>query len=189
MPLPVICRETRFEPPHRHNADEMGVSFAFGTATDPRMLRFEKCEKPAWNGRCGVVADRNLPFERRALQPPGDQSMPSSFEPVTRSCFERRMPDGKLDLIFKVAFGIDAAAARYLRVSRMSIWRWRHDRAPIPAWVMKVLSDRLRDKVAEAQAAQGKLQYMQALPPKPHRPLSGCCAGLHRKIKKDVSYA
>jgi hypothetical protein len=68
----------------------------------------------------------------------------------------------------------------------MTIWRWRHDRAPIPAWVTKVLSNLLQDKVEEAHAAQTRLRDILALPPKPPRPLSGCCAGRERRVKKSL---
>jgi hypothetical protein len=47
---------SRIEPPHRHNAHGASVSYASATATNRRILRFEKYKKPAWNGRCGVVA-------------------------------------------------------------------------------------------------------------------------------------
>src|SRR5215472_10275256 len=110
--------------------------------------------------------------------------MSSCTEPVTRSRFERRLPGGKLDLVFKVAFGSGAAAARALRVSKMTIWRWRHDRAPLPKWVADVLSNLLQSKVAEAHLAQTEFRDFLALPPRPPRKLSGCCAGRHRRIKR-----
>jgi hypothetical protein len=47
-----------FEPPQCHNTDGTSVSCGFATATLYRMLRFEMGRKPAWNGHCGVVADR-----------------------------------------------------------------------------------------------------------------------------------
>jgi hypothetical protein len=46
-----------FEPPHRHNPDGTGISGLSATATRRRLLRFQKCRKPAWGGHCGVVAD------------------------------------------------------------------------------------------------------------------------------------
>jgi hypothetical protein len=95
---------------------------------------------------------------------------------VTTSRFERRLPGGRHDIIFRVAFGSDSAAARALRVSRMTIWRWRHDRAPLSNRVMEVLPDLIQAKVAEAHLAQTELGYFLALPPKPPRKLSGCCA-------------
>lgn len=110
--------------------------------------------------------------------------MPSCSEPVTRSRFERRLPDGKYDLMFKVAFGGDAAAARYLNVSRMSVWRWRHEWAPVPKGVAEKMKKLVHEKVAEAHEAQQQLRDFLALPPRPPRKLSGSCAGRHRRIKK-----
>lgn len=98
-------------------------------------------------------------------------------ETVTPPRFERRLPVGRHDIFFRVAFGSDAAAARALRVSKMSIWRWRHDRAPLPSWLVEALPDLIQKKVAEAHLAQAELGYFLALPPKPPRKLSGCCAG------------
>jgi hypothetical protein len=110
--------------------------------------------------------------------------MPLRSEPVTPSRFERRLPGGKHDLIFKVAFGSDGAAARVFRVSRMTIWRWRHEQAAIPKRVLDDLRGRLQTKVEEARAAQDDFDNFLKLPAKPPRPLSGCCAGLHRKTRK-----
>ena len=109
--------------------------------------------------------------------------MPPRSESATRSPFERRHPAGQHDLAFKVAFGSNYAAARSLRVSRMSIWRWRHDRAPLPNWVADVLTHLVQNKVVEAHEAQQQLRHLVSLPPKPPRPLSGCCAGRGRRPK------
>jgi hypothetical protein len=107
--------------------------------------------------------------------------MPSCSEFVTRSRFERRLPGGKHDLFFKVAFGSDAAAARALHLSKMTVWRWRHDRSPVPKWVSDILVNLVQNKVAEACIARDHLRYFRQLPPKPPRTLSGCCAGYARK--------
>ena len=109
--------------------------------------------------------------------------MPVSFDPATRSPFERRLPAGRHDQIFKVAFGSDAAAADYLKVSRMTIWRWRHEKAPLPQWVLKILPDLLQQRVAEAHLAQTEFGYFLALPAPAHRAFSGCCAA--RTLRRD----
>ncbi len=110
--------------------------------------------------------------------------MPSRSETVTSSRFERRLPGGKHDLLFKVAFGSYGAAARFFDVGRMSIWRWTHDKAPLPRYVADVLSDLIQSRVAEAHAAQDGLRYICALPPPPPRKLTGVCAGRHRRAKR-----
>jgi hypothetical protein len=102
---------------------------------------------------------------------------------ATSSRFERRLPRGRHDLAFKVAFGGDGAAARYFGVSRTSIWRWRRDRAPLPARVIKVLTDLIQAKVVEAHEAQTQFSYFLREPPRPPRKLSGCCAGYGRRLK------
>jgi hypothetical protein len=118
---------------------------------------------------------------QRPTQVPYCRDMPPRSEPVTSSRFERRIPGGRLDMIFQVAFGSDAAAARALRVSRMTVWRWRHDRAPLPRRVVESLPDLIQSKVVEAHLAQSELGYFLALPPNPPRALSGCCADRQRK--------
>jgi len=91
--------------------------------------------------------------------------MLSRFDSVTPSRFERRLPGGRHDLVFKVAFGSDASAARALGVSRMTVWRWCHDRSPLPLAVIKVLRDLLQRRVAEAHEAQQVFRYFLAEPP------------------------
>jgi hypothetical protein len=94
------------------------------------------------------------------------------------------MPAGKHDLAFREAFRSYGAAARYFGVSRMTIWRWCHDRSPLPAHVVEVLPRLLQNRVVESHAAQDEWRYFQALPPKPLPPLSGCCAGYVRKSER-----
>jgi hypothetical protein len=110
--------------------------------------------------------------------------MRSSFGTATSSRFARRLPGGRHDLLFKVVFGGDAAAARFFRVSKMTIWRWRHDKAPLPKRVIDALPELLQQRVAETHLAQTEFKCFLREPPKPLRTLSGCCAGRHRKIKK-----
>jgi hypothetical protein len=110
--------------------------------------------------------------------------MRKSFRSVTSSRFERQLAAGQHDLLFKVVFGSDAKAARALGVSKMTVWRWRHDRSPLPVQVADLLVDRVQFRVMEAHEAQNQLRYFLALPPRPPRPLSGCCAGLHRRAKR-----
>src|SRR5215831_13845688 len=108
--------------------------------------------------------------------------MPSCSGPVTPSRFERRVPRGQLDRIF-VPLGSDATIARLLRVSKMTVWRWRHDRAPLPEWVLQALRGLVHSKVVEAHEAESALSYFVALPPRPPRRLTGCCTGYLRKPK------
>src|SRR6516165_3056706 len=84
---------------------------------------------------------------------------------VTPSRFQPRLPAGRHDLVFRVAFGSDAAAARTLGVSRMQVWRWRHDRSPLPVAVIKALPDLLQAKVAQAHQAQQDFRFFLTEPP------------------------
>jgi hypothetical protein len=107
--------------------------------------------------------------------------MPNRSDSVTSSRFERRLPGGRHDLAFKVVFGSTAAAARYFKVSRMQVWRWRHDRSPLPPQVADALASLIRDRMVEVNHAREELQHFLREPPKPRRPLSGCCASYIRK--------
>jgi hypothetical protein len=109
--------------------------------------------------------------------------MTSRSDFVTLSRFQRKIPGGRFDLAFRVAWGSDAEAARFLKVSRMSPWRWRHGRH-IPNWVAEVLTDLLQKRVEQAHEAQDDLRRYRAEPPKPPRKLSGCCAGRYRRAKR-----
>jgi hypothetical protein len=108
--------------------------------------------------------------------------MLSCSGPVTSPRFQRRLPGGRHDLAFRVAFGTTGTAASYLRVSRMTIWRWRHAHY-IPDWVAEVLTKLVHEKVAQAHDAEQGLRWYRQEPPKPVRPLSGCCAGYMRRTK------
>jgi hypothetical protein len=113
--------------------------------------------------------------------------MRPSFGSVTSTRFERRVPAGRHDLLFKVVFGSNAAAARYFKVSRMQVWRWRHDRSPLPRLVADALASLVQNRVAEAHLAQTELSYFLREPPKAPRKLSGCCTGYVRKPKNPRS--
>jgi hypothetical protein len=102
--------------------------------------------------------------------------MPPRSNSLTPSRFQRRQPGGRHDLAFKVAFGGDGAAAKFFRVSRMTIWRWRHDRSPLPREVAKILERLVHEKVREAHDAEQGLRWFCDRPPPPPRKLSGCCA-------------
>jgi len=109
--------------------------------------------------------------------------MPACSESLTPSRFERRVRSGRHDLAFRVAFGTLGKAAKYFRVSFMTVWRWCHDRTALPSWVAEALADLVHQKVVEAHEAQNRLQDFRREPPKPPRPLSGCCAGYERRPK------
>jgi len=91
--------------------------------------------------------------------------MPSRFDSVTSSRFERRMPAGRHDLVFKMVFGSYAAASRFFRVSKMTIWRLCHDRGPLPEFVVRALPPLLKTKVAEAHEAQQEFNNFLTEPP------------------------
>jgi hypothetical protein len=65
----------------------------------------------------------------RSARPPLETKMRASDGTVTSSRFERRLPGGQHKAAFKLAFGSYGAAARALHVSRMTIWRWCHDKS------------------------------------------------------------
>jgi len=111
--------------------------------------------------------------------------MPPRSGPVTPSRYKARLPGGQHALAFKVAFdGNIADAARFFRVSRMTIWRWCHDRSPLPRKIADILEKLLHDKVWDAHAAEQGLRWFLELPPPPLRKLSGCCAGRMRRLKR-----
>jgi hypothetical protein len=87
-----------------------------------------------------------------------------------------------------VVFGGDGAAARFFGVSKMSVWRWRHDRAPLPERVLKAMPELIQERVAEAHLAQTEFGYFLREPPRPPRKLSGCCAGYHRRARQDDNF-
>jgi hypothetical protein len=91
--------------------------------------------------------------------------MLNCFDTVTPTRFERRLAPGKHHLVFKVVFGSYAAAARFFGVCKMTVWRWCHDRSPLPEEVLRALPDLLQANVAEAHQAQQDFRYFLAEPP------------------------
>src|SRR5262249_24961316 len=102
-------------------------------------------------------------------------SMSAGCGTVTSSRFERRAPPGRHDLLFKVVFSSDGEAARHYRTTRMTVWRWRHDKTPLPRWVSENLAGLIQEKVAQAHQAQFELNILLKSPLPPPRKLSGCC--------------
>jgi hypothetical protein len=103
---------------------------------------------------------------------------------VTSSRFERRLPPGKLEPVFKAAFGTFGKAAVHFGVSRQTITRWARLAPPPPRWVLDALKGPVQKKVEEAHAAQFELNLLLKQPPRPPRPLSGCTAKYARKPAK-----
>ena len=99
--------------------------------------------------------------------------MPVCADTVTPSRYESRLAPGRHNLVFKVLFGSDAAAARFFHVSKMTVWRWRHDRSALPEPVKQALLDLLQKVVAEAHQAQQEFRYFLLELPKPPRKLPG----------------
>jgi hypothetical protein len=161
------------------------------TATSSMFQRFPIHQQPAQAVVCCALKREGKPHNigivalcrGRTAQSRQPDAMPLSSEILTRSRFERRLLGGRLDLVFKVAFSGDAAAARVLRVSKMTVWRWRHGRSPLPKLVADALVGIIQYKVEQAHEAKQQLRDFCALPPRPPRPLSGCCAGYFRNQK------
>ena len=93
--------------------------------------------------------------------------MPCRSHSTTSSRFERRVLGGRNDLLFRAVFGGVGAAARFFGVSKMTVWRWRHDRAPLPKRVIEALPELIQERVAEAHLAQTEFGYFLREPPKP----------------------
>jgi len=74
----------------------------------------------------------------------------AAIHAVTRPCFERRALGGRHDLPFRVV----GVAARFFGVSKMTVWRWRHDRAVLPKPVIEAVSDLIQKREAEAHLAK-----------------------------------
>jgi hypothetical protein len=84
---------------------------------------------------------------------------------LTSSRFERRVPAGRHDRVFEVVFGSNAAAARIFGVTKMQVWRWRHDRSPLPERVIRAMPDLLQNRVAEACEARQAFRDFLCEPP------------------------
>src|SRR5262249_25778272 len=147
------------------------------------------CERDGLHGPHMIFSTDKQAFVRFESRSRGQQDHPlilqmrASDVTVTTSRFERRLPGGRHKLAFKVAFGSYGAAARALHVSRMTIWRWCHDLSPLPRSVAETLADVIQNKILEVHAAKNHLRDFLALPEKLPRPLSGCCEGLHRRVR------
>lgn len=104
------------------------------------------------------------------------RAMPPSSRTVTSPRFAPRLTPGDQALAFRAVFNSsDAAAARFFGVSRMTIWRWRHDRVRLPKKVAEILATLVQDKLADVLAAQQQLRWFLDRPP-PIRRLTGSCA-------------
>jgi len=62
----------------------------------------------------------------------------------------------------------------------MTVWRWRHDKSPLPKSVSDDLAGLIQKRVEEVHLAQNELRYFLAEPPRLPRKLSGCCARYSR---------
>jgi hypothetical protein len=109
--------------------------------------------------------------------------MSSCSNSLTSSAFERRVPPGRLEPVFREVFRSYGAAARYFKVAEMTIWRWCHDRSPPPPRVLDALAPLIQKKVGASHFAQDELRRFRALPSQPPRKLSGCCARYERTVK------
>src|SRR5262249_1979540 len=121
--------------------------------------------------------------EEHVAQLPMRAPMPSCSGSPTGSRFQRKIPGGRFDRLFGVVFGGTGAAARFLGVSAMQVWRWRHS-PHLPDWVAEALADRVQKTIEQAHEAQDDLRRYRAEPPKPPRRLTGCCAEYERRLKK-----
>ena len=102
--------------------------------------------------------------------------MSSCSNSLTSSTFERRVPPGRLEPVFREVFRSYGAAARYFKVAEMTIWRWCHDRSFPPKRVLDALVPLSHKKVESSHFAQNELRHFMALPPRSPRKPSGCCA-------------
>ena len=102
--------------------------------------------------------------------------MSSCSSTVTRSCFERRLPPGKLEPMFKLAFGTFGKAAAYFHVERQTIARWSRLSPPPPRRFLDDLAERIQEKIREVHHVQTELGYYLAEPARSPRKPSGCCA-------------
>src|SRR5262245_2116098 len=117
-------------------------------------------------------------------QPCAGAAVCSCTKTVTSTRFERRLPPGRLEPVFREAFGTFGKAACRLRVTRQTIARWARLTPPPPRWVLDELKDIIQKRVEAVHFAQNELKYYMAEPPRPPRKLSGCCAGYQRREKR-----
>jgi hypothetical protein len=58
----------------------------------------------------------------------------------------------------------------------MTIWRWRHEKSPLPRWVLDDLAELIQKRREKDSQAAVDVSYLQQLPARPPRKPSGCCA-------------
>jgi hypothetical protein len=109
--------------------------------------------------------------------------MSSRSNTVTPSRFERRLPPGELEAMFKFVFGTFGKAAVHFHVSRQTIARWARLSPFPPPHVMDVLNDFFQKKMSAAGDIRNEFNLIRQRPPRPQRALSGCTAKYGRREK------
>ena len=143
--------------------------------------------KHRWNVSIELIqqaSDRWKPLETPVgsewkAQPPMSEPKRSRCTTVTSPRFERRTPPGRHDRIFKVIFGTDSAASSHYKKTRMTIWRWRHDKAPLPNWVSDDLAGLIQKRVAEGSRSAGRAQPFSSTAAPPSAPTVGRHGEVH----------
>ena len=89
-----------------------------------------------------------------------------------QSRFQRKRLGGRHDFLFKVVFATNAASALRLRVSRMGVSHWRHDRAPLPSWIAEILTDLVQKWVDQPTRRRMTCDVKRTCPKNMNRPLT-----------------